>query len=61
MTYQIRKDKHNQFYWVACDDVNGIIQQQGEYRHPKLQAALDDSTAHNGEQEILYVGREYED
>lgn len=61
MTYQIRKDKHNQFYWVKCEETNGIVQEQGAHRHSKLQGALDDCTAHNGEQHVLYVGREYED
>lgn len=61
MNYVIRKDKHNQYYWVAETQTDGKVEKQGEFRHAKLQGALDDSTTHNGEQHVIYVGRDYRD
>lgn len=61
MIYVIRKDKHNQYYWVKCDEPDDRVVESGAHRHDKLQGALDDSTAHNGEQHVIYLGRTYDD
>lgn len=63
MTYVIRKDKHNQYYWVGVTEVDDKVEKQGEFRHEKLQGALDDCQAKTGPEDVhvIYVGRTYGD